>query len=592
MAVFSKTRFTPEPALGMENAATEAAEPDKSDTKAEPQQDSVNTEKDEFHSDNRKQAGVKKIEAAATVWSKWHMIAAYTNIWLIYFFASIMEVVVRTLDPFVTSSFQKHSLTAAMGIISSIVGGLSKLAIAKILDTVGRPQGLALTLFLWVMGLVMMAACTNVETYAAAQVFSSTGAQGVSYCLTIFIADTTSLLNRPLMLAFATSPYIVTTWIGGPMANSVLAGPGWRWGFGVWAIVTPVVVLPLVALFGWNQHKAKEQGLSPESSTRCLSLSSIRDFAIEVDLIGLLLLAGGMALFLLPFALWQYQDQGWRSPMIICMIIFGGLLVIAFIARERFLAPVTFIPLRLPTDRTVFFAGLMFTFVFANSLIWGSFFTSMLLVVWNTGITKATYISNIYRVGSCASGLVLGYFLKKTGRFKWVAALYALPLMLLGVGLMIYFRRASQGIGYVIMTQIFVAFAGGPMVIAGEMAMMAPSEHQYIAVIIAILDLFAGVGNAIGRAISSAIWSGTFRDALAKRLPSDAPIDSIYGSLPIQLSYDPGSPERDAISDAYSESQRYMLITSTCFVAVGWVCTWLWRDIRLRDKVQVQGHVV
>ncbi|POR34792.1 Siderophore iron transporter mirB [Tolypocladium paradoxum] len=591
MGVFSKTMFSPVPASGVETAATEAAEPEKSNTKAEPQQDLLNIEKEEAHSDERKQAGVRKIEAAASVWSKWHLIAAYANIWLIYFLISIMEVVVRTMDPFVTSTFGRHSLTAAMGIISSIVGGLSKLAIAKILDTVGRPQGLALTLFLWVMGLVMMAACTNVETYAAAQVFSSTGAQGVSYCLTIFIADTTTLLNRPLMLAFATSPYIVTTWIGGPMANSVLAGPGWRWGFGVWAIVTPAVVLPLAVLFGWNQHKAKKQGLSPENSTRSLGLGSIRDFSIEVDLVGLLLLAGGMALFLLPFALWQYQDQGWRSPMIICMIIFGGLLVIAFIAWEKFLAPVTFIPLRLLADRTVFFAGLMFTFIFANSLIWGSFFTSMLLVVWNTGITKATYISNIYRVGSCASGLVLAWLMRITGRVKWVAVT-AVGLMLLGVGLMIYFRQASQDIGYVIMTQIFVAFAGGPIVIAGEMAMMAPSEHQYIAVIIAILDLYAGVGNAIGRAISSVIWAGTFKAALAKRLPSDAPIDSIYGSLPIQMSYEPGSPERDAISDAYSESQRYMLITSTCLVGAGWFCTWLWRDIRIKDKVQVQGYVV
>lgn len=86
-----------------------------------------------------------------------------------------MEVVFRTLDPFVTSAFQRHSLTAAMGIISSIVGGLSKLAIAKIMDTIGRPQGLVIALLFWVMGMVMMAACKNVETYAAAQVFASTG---------------------------------------------------------------------------------------------------------------------------------------------------------------------------------------------------------------------------------------------------------------------------------------------------------------------------------------------------------------------------------------------------------------------------------
>ena len=88
---------------------------------------------------------------------------------------SLEEVIVRALNPYVTSDFRLHSLTAATAIMSYIIGGLTKIPIAKILDTWGRPQGLALTLFLWVIGFIMMAACRNVETYAAAQVFSSIG---------------------------------------------------------------------------------------------------------------------------------------------------------------------------------------------------------------------------------------------------------------------------------------------------------------------------------------------------------------------------------------------------------------------------------
>lgn len=79
------------------------------------------------------------------------------------------------MNPFVTSHFQRHSLTAAVGVMSSIIGGLSKIPLAKLLDTWGRPQGLALSLFFWVVGLIMMAGCNTVETYAAAQVFSSVG---------------------------------------------------------------------------------------------------------------------------------------------------------------------------------------------------------------------------------------------------------------------------------------------------------------------------------------------------------------------------------------------------------------------------------
>lgn len=77
--------------------------------------------------------------------------------------------------PYVTSSFQLHSLTATTGIMSGIIGGLVKLPLAKILDIWGRPQGFALMVFCLTIGLIMMAACQNVETYASAQAFSWVG---------------------------------------------------------------------------------------------------------------------------------------------------------------------------------------------------------------------------------------------------------------------------------------------------------------------------------------------------------------------------------------------------------------------------------
>ncbi|KAK2606017.1 hypothetical protein QQS21_003534 [Conoideocrella luteorostrata] len=536
------------------------------------------------------QSGVAKIEAATKVWSKAHLVAAYGMIWFIYFVKSIEEVVVFSMDPFVTSSFNKHSITPAIDVVAIIIGGLSYIPLAKILDTWGRPQGLALTVWIWVIGLIMMAACNNVETFAAAKVFNTVGSQGVSYCVTIFIADTSSLLNRPLMLAFATSPYIVTTWIGGPVTEAVLAGPGWRWGFGIWTIITPVVILPLSILFLYNDRKAVKAGLI-ERHTGWITLQDLWDYIIAIDFVGILLLAGGMALFLLPFSIWSYQEEQWRSPLIICMLVFGVVLLVLFVLWEKFLAPVQFVPYELLLDRTVFSAGVMFIFVFASSAIWGGFFYSMLLVVWDTGVTKATYISNIYRVGSCFAALVIGVVVHKIGKFKWISTFYALPLTILGVGLMIKFRQASEDIGFVIMTQIFIAFAGGPMVVAGEMAMMAPSDHQHVAVIMAMLNLFCSIGSAVGSTVSSAIWTGTFRNELIGNLPPGSPVDEIYGQIEKQTGYPVGSDMRAGIAAAYSQSQRYMLISSVCLLVVAWGCTWLWRDIKLNKIRQVSGTV-
>ena len=128
-----------------------------------------------------------------------------------------------------------------------------------------------------------MAGCNNVETYCAAQVFYWIGYDGMLYVLNVFVADTSSLKNRALMFAYTTSPYIVTAWIGGPASTSFLGGAGWRWAYGTFAIVIPVVSAPLIILFTYNFNKAKRAGLVPERRSDRTTLQSLKYYAIEFD---------------------------------------------------------------------------------------------------------------------------------------------------------------------------------------------------------------------------------------------------------------------------------------------------------------------
>jgi MFS family permease len=95
----------------------------------------------------------------------------HRRIWIILFVDAMQQGMAGALTPYVTSAFLSHSLTATTGIMSSLIGGLFKLPLAKILDIWGRPQGFAISVAFLTVGLIMMAACNNVETYAAAQVF-------------------------------------------------------------------------------------------------------------------------------------------------------------------------------------------------------------------------------------------------------------------------------------------------------------------------------------------------------------------------------------------------------------------------------------
>lgn len=93
-------------------------------------------------------------------------------------------------------------------------------------------------------------------------------------------------------------------------------------------------------------------------------------------------------------------------------------MIIAFALYERFLAPVTFIPWELMKNRTVFFTYTMVACLYTAWYIWDNYFYSMLVVVFDTGITNATYISNIYTIGATFWSIVMAAIIRYNWRLK------------------------------------------------------------------------------------------------------------------------------------------------------------------------------
>jgi hypothetical protein len=123
---------------------------------------------------------------------------------------------------------------------------------------------------------------------------------------------------------------------------------------------------------------------------------------------------------------------------------------------------------------------------------------------------------------------------------------------------------------------------------------MAATTHQYVAVVLAIQDMFVSIGGAVGSTVSTAIWTGTFRNNLLRFLPPSevVNVDLIYQDLTKQLSYPVGSPERHAVQKAYGESQKWQLTAGVAVLALMIPCVLAWRNYQLKDHRQVKGTVV
>jgi hypothetical protein len=135
---------------------------------------------------------------------------------------------------------------------------------------------------------------SHLPLFNPCQVFYWVGYNGIGYVLDIFIADTSSLKNRAWLFAFTTCPYIANTFAGPAAAQGFLrpldASRGflpplnkWRWAFGAFSIITPVVSTPVVVIFLRSRRKAEDLGyLSKEKSGRTLQ-QSILHYLIEFD---------------------------------------------------------------------------------------------------------------------------------------------------------------------------------------------------------------------------------------------------------------------------------------------------------------------
>ncbi|CVK95610.1 related to major facilitator MirA [Fusarium mangiferae] len=539
------------------------------------------------------QHGVKAVEATTLAWSKKALAGVFVFMWLIYLTNGFQSQINYTLVPYASSEWESHSLIPVIGIVANCMTAAVYIPLSKILDIWGRAEGFLLMVTFATIGMAMMAASRNLATFCAATVFWQVGWSGLTYSIDVITADSTQLKNRGLAYAFTSSPYMITAFAGPKSAEAFLRnGDQWRWGFGTFSIVLPVVAIPMYVLLRFNLQKAKKQGLLVNESSGRSFLENIKWGLIEFDAAGAFLFAAGLVIFLLPFSIASSAPKGWDTPYIIAMIILGVVLLAIFGAYERYVAPKPFLRFELLTSRTVIGVCLLdFVYMIAY-YCWNSYFTSFLQVVNNLQPSTAGYVNNTFEIVSGVLLFIVGYAMHKTGRFKWILCV-GIPLYMFSQGLMIYFRRPGQSIGYLIMCEVFISIAGATFILCMQVGVLAAVEHQYVATALATLSVTGNIGSAVGSTISATIWTNTFYKKLAEYLPesAQADLDAIYESLDSQLLYEMGSPERLAIQKAYGYGQARMLAAGTGIMAVALISLFLIKNYDLRKIKQTKGTV-
>ncbi|KAG6885294.1 hypothetical protein C0993_003578 [Termitomyces sp. T159_Od127] len=547
--------------------------------------------------------GVKTVEATHKVYGKYSKWFLFIGLGLAAYIYSLDGSTTYTYLSYAASAFEDHTLISTIQVAQSIIIAVGKPVIAKVADVTSRGLAYTVVLIFYVVGYIVIASSKNIQTVGGGIILYAIGYtyvdtvklfipsadhhhSGLQLLTQIIIADITTLKWRGLVSSLISMPFIINAFIGANVSASVIKHAGWRWGYGMFAILIPVSLLPLITTLLWAENKAKKLGITPKPNRTAKGLfEQIMDGANRLDIPGLVLIGTCVALILLPLTLSSSAEGGWNNPSMIAMIVIGCVLV-PFIGIYEFnFAKYPVIPRRFAVNRSIVIASIIGALDFISFYLSFTYLYSYILIVKPWSLVNTTYFTQTQTVALTVFGIVAGLSMRFMRRTKWLLVV-GLGIRILGVGLMIHSRGAHGSDAELVWTQLLQGIGGGFAAVASQVSAQAAVPHADVAMCTAVVLLITEIGGAIGSGIAGAIWSNLMPDKLAQHLPfvSEEDRAALFGSITTVLAYDRGTPIREGVIAAYSDVMKVMIIVATVIAVVPFALSFLMPNWYLGDK--------
>lgn len=523
-----------------------------------------------FDGNIKKSRGVIRMEAINDMLKKegkrgkaaWIIIV---SVWVLMWALSLEKVTTSNYEVFATSEYGHHTLVSTLGIASGTVSSIGQMFFAKFSDVTSRPMCYIVSFFLFIIGYIVIPTGTTISSYVIGVVFGDLGKSILDLTTTFVIGDLTPLKWRGVGIAFVETPLIIIPWFSGLIAAALIPD-GWKWGYGMFCIIVPVGLIPIVSFLFYYEQKASKLGVvKSKSEKEGIQMEKINvwtkifNILKEFDVMGLLLLGFAISLILLPLSLYKTAGDSFRNPSIIAMFVVGGILLVCFILFELYIAPYPCLH-KSAFNRTIITEILFNMFYFMASGIATTYLSSFVLIYKDWTTRDWTYYNNTTTVGKSFFGLIAGIIHRLTRRYKYLQMI-GICVQIIGYGLLVSVTDANTNTATFVMSQVLSGVAGGFAVFSSRLAIQVAVSHQNMTMGIATVYLFTNIGLSIGKAIAAAIWNSKTPGNLRKYMPdsvSDEQVADFFGDLAQLRDYPMGSPIRTAAINAYVDTVYYL----------------------------------
>jgi EmrB/QacA subfamily drug resistance transporter len=479
------------------------------------------------------------------------IIACYLSL----FIAALDVTIVATAVPTITADLHSPSGYAWIGGAYLIATAAGAPIWAKLSDIWGRRIMLA-AVALFMSNSIICALAVNMTMFITGRALQGAAGGGLIMLVSIVISDIFSMRQRSLFLGLCEAIWAIAGAIGPIFGGFLTDYASWRW---CWWINLPCCgVAFVILLFFLDVHNPK---------------TPFKDGIKAIDW------AGSLSILTLTIMVLLGLDFGgntfsWKSPNVICLIVFGALCSVLFIWSEKRLAKYPLMPLALFTKRSnvatllvVFFHGISFIGdeyylpLYFQSAKEASALKSGVLLVPQIVITSLT-------------GVLSGIVVHQTGRYReliWIGPV----LLTLGNGLYICFNSTTS-ISEIVGFELIAGVGSGLQFMPPMVALQALCAQDDVGTATSTLTFTRSLGLAISVVLGGVVFQNSMDNQASNLRAAGIPanitelLSGRNAAANAMITRNLTDPiQSRAVKDAFSLSLRNLWIMYTCFSFCG-----------------------
>ncbi|KAF2704667.1 MFS general substrate transporter [Pleomassaria siparia CBS 279.74] len=373
----------------------------------------------------------------------------------------------------------------------------------KLSDIYGRKKLLLVAYTLFGLGCFLVGVGTSMWQVILGRVVSGAGASGMTTLVSILITDLVPLREVATWRSYINVAATTGRSIGGPLGGALADTVGWRWSF---LGQVPLIGLAILLVYITLPETHPEVPEGPKESKLG-----------RIDFLGATLMTLSLLCFLVPLEIGGGRVS-WDHPLIFILLgsafVFGA----ALLATEAWYAREPIFPIVLLKKKDTllsFFIGgcqsaAQMGLMFAVPLYFQ--------ITSSTTLTAAGAHLVPSVVGNAVGGILSGYIIKRTGRYKALISFAAACSS--SAYLLLIFRWHGHTNWLESMYIIPAGFGTGILQSALFVSLQAAIETKHVAVAASSLYLANNVGSIAGMAGCSVVIQEGLKRGLLTRLRS------------------------------------------------------------------------